>query len=139
MPASATPTPKRNTSADASPLLHSANSAFKVAPSTPQTANTLLADTRSASPVVADSKVPTIKPACTAFVSQPIPDALRCQAICRSRIAPFALNHNDVPSNCAIAITSTARLARAMSCAASPDFVASASSLFCIVAPLRRD
>ena len=54
-----------------------------------------------ATPVMAKSKVPAMKPSCTAFVSQPMSEGLRRQSTCSSSAALLALNQSDVQSSSA--------------------------------------
>ncbi|MCY1306504.1 hypothetical protein D9M70_563680 [compost metagenome] len=59
--------------------------------------------------------VPAMKPAWTALVSHPMSDAVMFHEMARSGAALFALNHSDVPSNCATAITADGRSQRFVS------------------------
>ena len=89
------------------PCENQAKQALNVAPSSAQYAKIRLAAKRSANPLSANTNVPKINPSCTALVSSPISEILSPHARLKSSAALFALNHSDVPNNCASAIVAT--------------------------------
>src|SRR5215471_12778770 len=107
MPARQMPTRNLKTAALAKPCEKNAKQALNQAPEHALTTKILLAGKPSANPLRAKLMVPRMKPSCTALVSKPIPEMLMPQARMRSGAALLALNHSDVPNNCAIAITAT--------------------------------
>ena len=107
MPASAMPTANRKPIALARPSLNSAKPALNSAPSRLQSVKMRLAGKRSASPVSAKPSVPTMNPAWTALVSQPMSPVDSPHSRLRSSAALFALNHSEVPHNCASTTHST--------------------------------
>ena len=54
---------------------------------------------RSAKLVIARAKVPAIKPACTAPVSQPIAEGSTPQSSSKAADTPLTLNHSEQPKN----------------------------------------
>ena len=81
------------------PCANQAKHRLKNAPNNVATVKMELALKRSAKPVNAIKKVPMIKPACTALVSQPISATVMCHSRIKSSAALLALNHNDVPKS----------------------------------------
>ena len=80
MPAKHRPTQKRYIMPSIKPCANHAKHKLKNAPNSAAPVKIELALKRSAKPVKAIKKVPRIKPACTALVSQPISATVMCHS-----------------------------------------------------------
>ena len=109
MPARKNPVKKRSKSKLKKLLESLIIKTLQIAPSNALTKKTLEGEYRSAMVKIANTKVPEIKPNCTADVRWPNASSLRLKLPTRSPITPLPANHNDVQQNWEMTIIGSTR------------------------------
>ncbi|OPF65135.1 hypothetical protein BC358_00795 [Hydrogenophaga sp. H7] len=107
MPARKKPVAKRQASSAPKSETMAHAPTVQPAPASAQTRNTRRGGKRSAIASSANTRVPAMKPACSADVRVPTAVAGQPKARCRSGMTALTANQSEVPANCAS--TSTGR------------------------------